>query len=734
MFFPKYLLALPFLFAVGVPEICAETKAPPSANVPAGKAPLILPESGLPTTWIQGVPVKSWEKDKVYVFEFWATWCGPCLSAIPHLEAIHQKITQEKIPAQIVGINIRDRYKPQQLKNFLARRNTPPTYAIAVAQKETESLWLKPLNVIGIPFSVAVKNGNAIWKGHPTRLSVDLIREMTRPDFVQKTPRSSQQIREETQKRIREIAALFESGETEKAEKALHDFLSDDSMPVGQKIFALETPCYRALAQKDFRKMNASLRRQAETLPESYRNQMRVVNFILTTDDVPQAERDLALAIECLQRADALAKNDSAQRSFIQTRLAEVYAMRGDSNRAKAARELAWKLTSENKRLEKLHQKLSGNADFSEALSLLNALAAGEKSVPADFLPAKSEGKKSDASESVSAPTIPSDTVEAAEILKELQSLEWVQGNCPQSLPKNRIVFIDFWIPPPPGPFNSVTMRRPAKWLDEKVKNYPGTATLVFSIENKPGRTREVLAFPRYSTPHPVAIISAEKATDAFFKLFGVKDLPASVAIRDGKIIWSGTAQDLPNWLTEEALKPDYDHARAEALRSEQQKDFSQTAKAVFAARKNSNARRFAEAREQIEALRPALDRHPILDMTAADILLAEAYDQKNFTAVGAACKAMLEKYPTRNDIAEYQMKILNSDPDLHAAALPVLIRAGRNILATGTPYESAYWEILSGYYEEAGEMQNAIYAAIMARETSPKFKDFKRASAPAEK
>lgn len=86
---------------------------------------------GLPDVWIQGTPVKEWEKDKVYIFEFWATWCGPCLAAMPHMEQLHQAFKNNP-HMQVIGVNVMDRKSPESLKEFLRNRPSPLTYAMAV--------------------------------------------------------------------------------------------------------------------------------------------------------------------------------------------------------------------------------------------------------------------------------------------------------------------------------------------------------------------------------------------------------------------------------------------------------------------------------------------------------------------------------------------------------------------------------------------------------------------------
>jgi thiol-disulfide isomerase/thioredoxin len=44
------------------------------------------------TNWLNGTEVKLGElKGKVVMLDFWATWCGPCIAAIPHTNELAKK-------------------------------------------------------------------------------------------------------------------------------------------------------------------------------------------------------------------------------------------------------------------------------------------------------------------------------------------------------------------------------------------------------------------------------------------------------------------------------------------------------------------------------------------------------------------------------------------------------------------------------------------------------------------
>lgn len=714
------LLALTLLpLLITLPAVANEnTTAAPQEEKSTEPIP-VLSEKGIPATWLQGTPVKQWEKDKVYVFEFWATWCGPCLAAIPHLDEIHKTLESKKINAQLIGVNVKDSSSPEKLKQFLAKRSVVPSYAIAVdTAGNTNKLWLRPRKVIGIPHAIALKNGNVIWAGHPARLNANFIEQMTSPDFVTGTrPKEAEPAdNNEIQILSNKISALYASGQTELAEKKLHHAIEDKRLPDSAKQNLLEIPCYAALDREDYRKMNACLRRKAEAFPKSPENLHDVACFILTTDDIPAGELDLALAEECLNRSLEITGKIP---SFVslhrrQLRLLEnVYKRRGDKAAEARMYEASWLASAECDWLNQIEKKLKEDPSLTDAFKVYTELADGKAELPADFVqaPKAAPGKTDFEFEKSSSP-------ESREMLKFLHSLEWVQGNAPKNLPKNGIIAVNFWNPPHPGPQSALSIR-PAEWLDGK-----GIPVVVVAIENKPGRVRKVLGFPRYATDFPVGVIPFEKFSRDFDGKIEIQRLPVTQILRDGKIIWQGSAQDLPRWIVDKATLPDYNHEEAEANRTNKKKVHRNKLLRLREIRQSCyNGDAGSEA--QLKAFRETLKTSPTLYMRATNVLAEMAFARNDLAGAGKICEDILQTYPNVDYIAKMQLNILNSNLDLRAANLPVIISAYRNIIGSGDPYASAYWLAISQVYAEMGEWENAVYAAYAARNTTSEWKQY---------
>ena len=60
--------------------------------------------------------------DTLYVLNFWATWCRPCVAELPYFESLEQRFPQHKIKVLLVSLDFPEQLE-RQLLPFLKRKN-----------------------------------------------------------------------------------------------------------------------------------------------------------------------------------------------------------------------------------------------------------------------------------------------------------------------------------------------------------------------------------------------------------------------------------------------------------------------------------------------------------------------------------------------------------------------------------------------------------------------------------
>jgi uncharacterized protein (TIGR03435 family) len=132
--------------------------------------------------------VASWDalKGKVVVLEFWATWCGPCIEAIPHLNELADEFEKQAV----LFIAITDE-KESVVQPFLRRKTMRAWVGL-----DTDRSMFKDYGVSGIPHTVLVaSNGVIAAVTHPASLSAAHIKNvlagkpagLPRPGSAEKT-------------------------------------------------------------------------------------------------------------------------------------------------------------------------------------------------------------------------------------------------------------------------------------------------------------------------------------------------------------------------------------------------------------------------------------------------------------------------------------------------------------------------------------------------------------------
>ncbi len=118
--------------------------------------------------WIKGKKVNmakgKAKGKKVYVVEFWATWCPPCLTTIPHLTELQKKYKDKGVT--VIGISDEN---PETVKRFVDKIGDKMDYVVAIDDEEaTMKAYMAAYGQTAMPHAFIVdQKGRVVWHGHP---------------------------------------------------------------------------------------------------------------------------------------------------------------------------------------------------------------------------------------------------------------------------------------------------------------------------------------------------------------------------------------------------------------------------------------------------------------------------------------------------------------------------------------------------------------------------------------
>jgi thiol-disulfide isomerase/thioredoxin len=170
--------------------------------------------------WVQGEPVKEFSKDKAYIVEFWATWCGPCRVSIPHLNEIHNKYKDKGLI--VIGQDCWEQDE-DEVPKFVKQMGDKMTYRVALDDKngsekgKMAETWMEAAGQNGIPTAFVVsKTGHIAWIGHPMSLKEKVLDDVLAGNFDAGKAAAEYQKKKEQEEKTAEIWQNFQKAANDK--------------------------------------------------------------------------------------------------------------------------------------------------------------------------------------------------------------------------------------------------------------------------------------------------------------------------------------------------------------------------------------------------------------------------------------------------------------------------------------------------------------------------------------
>ena len=286
--------------------------------------------------WIKGKEVTGFEPGKIYVMEFWATWCGPCKASMPHISELQEKYKDYNVT--VVGVSDEEL---ATVTGFLSKGdwNDKTKYTIATdPDKSVYNDYMKAAGQNGIPTAFVVGKEQQIeWIGHPMQIDEPLEqivkgtwdREVFKAKWEedQKSERELAKVQQKVQVLFGEYRAAAAQKDWDTAKAKL-----DEAMGLNPLVAQQLGPQKFLLLARDMNKPSEAYALANDMAEKNWDNAQLLNQLAWFTVDEPGIQtRDLDFAMKAANRASEITGgNDGA----ILDTVARVYFEKGDLDKA----------------------------------------------------------------------------------------------------------------------------------------------------------------------------------------------------------------------------------------------------------------------------------------------------------------------------------------------------------------------------------------------------------------
>jgi thiol-disulfide isomerase/thioredoxin len=123
--------------------------------------------------------IKEFESGKVYVIEFWATWCGPCIASMPHISQLQSEYVDKGVT--VISVSDEDldtvtEFLEGDSSDGRTYKEVTKNYCLTTdPDGSVNESYMKAAEQGGIPTAFIVgKKGVIEWIGHPMKMDEPL--------------------------------------------------------------------------------------------------------------------------------------------------------------------------------------------------------------------------------------------------------------------------------------------------------------------------------------------------------------------------------------------------------------------------------------------------------------------------------------------------------------------------------------------------------------------------------